>query len=122
VVRRRRPARDDQDKAPGYAGNAYTGNDEPEAAERIFHRLPDILPEPSLERADGMLYALTPTGALHIAPWHLNRPALIAHCLVEQQLQLVRQALLTLRQRWLSCAEKKRQCGGRRRSWGGRKR
>ena len=61
--------------------------------------LSGYLPEHVLEQEDGTLYALTPTGAFHIAQLHLNRPTLIAHRLVERQLQLARQELLALRQR-----------------------
>jgi hypothetical protein len=83
-----------------HACNEYKGNYyQPEASERLLHPLRDILPEHILEQQDGTLYALTPTGAFHIAQLHLNRPALIAHRLVEQQLRLARQELLTLRQR-----------------------
>ena len=78
-----------------YKGNYY----QPEALERILHPLRDNLPEHILEQEDGTLYALTPTGAFHIAQLHLNRPALIAHRLVERHLQLARQELLALRQR-----------------------
>lgn len=83
-----------------HACNEYKGNYyQPEASERILHPLRDNLPEHILEQEDGTLYALTPTGAFHIAQLHLNRPALIAHRLVERQLQLARQELLALRQR-----------------------
>jgi hypothetical protein len=78
-----------------YKGNCY----QPEASKRILHSLHDTLPEHILEQEDGTLYALTPTGAFHIAQLHLNCPALIAHRLVEQQLRLARQELLMLRQR-----------------------
>ena len=80
--------------------NAYKGNYyQPEASERILHPLHDNLSEHILEQEDGTLYALTPTGAFHIAQLRLNRPALIAYRLVERQLQLARQELLALRQR-----------------------
>ena len=78
-----------------YKGNYY----QPEASERILHPLRDNLPEHLLEQEDGTLYALTPTGAFHIAQLHLNRPTLIAHRLVERHLQFARQELLALRQR-----------------------
>jgi len=83
-----------------HACNEYKGNYyQPETLERILHPLRDNLPEHILEQEDGTLYALTPTGAFHIAQLHLNRPTLIAHRLVERQLQLARQELLALRQR-----------------------
>ena len=83
-----------------HACNEYKGNYyQPEASERILHPLRDNLPEHILEQEDGTLCALTPTGAFHIAQLHLNRPALMAHRLVERQLQLARQELLALRQR-----------------------
>jgi hypothetical protein len=83
-----------------HACNEYKGNYyQPEASERLLHPLRDNLPEHILEQEDGTLYALTSTGAFHIAQLHLNRPALIAHRLVERQLQLARQELLALRQR-----------------------
>ena len=83
-----------------HACNAYKGNYyQPEASEHLLHPLRDNLSEHILEQEDGTLYALTPTGAFHIAQLHLNRPTLIAHRLVERQLQLARQELLALRQR-----------------------
>ena len=83
-----------------HACNEYKGNYyQPETLERLLHPLRDNLPEHILEQEDGTLYALTPTGAFHIAHLHLNRPTLIAHRLVERQLQLARQELLDLRQR-----------------------
>jgi HNH endonuclease len=83
-----------------HACNEYKGNYyQPVASEHILHPLRDNVPEHILEQEDGTLYALTPTGAFHIAQSHLNRPALIAHRLVERQLQLTRQELLALRQR-----------------------
>jgi hypothetical protein len=83
-----------------HACNAYKGNYyQPKALERILHPLRDNVSEHILEQEDGTLYALTPTGAFHIAQLRLNRPALIAHRLAERQLQLARQELLALRQR-----------------------
>ena len=83
-----------------HACNEYKGNYyQPETLERLLDPLRDNLPEHILEQEDGTLYALTPTGAFHIAQLHLNRPTLIAHRLVERQLQLARQELLALRQR-----------------------
>jgi hypothetical protein len=83
-----------------HACNEYKGSySQPETLERILHPLRDNLPEHILEQEDGTLYALTPTGAFHIAQLHLNCPTLIAHRLVERQLQLARQELLALRQR-----------------------
>ena len=67
-----------------HACNAYKGNYyQPEASEHLLHPLRDNLSEHILEQEDGTLYALTPTGAFHIAQLHLNRPALIAHNLVQ---------------------------------------
>jgi hypothetical protein len=83
-----------------HACNEYKGNYyQPETLERLLHPLRDNLPEHILEQEDGTLYAQTPTGAFHIAQLHLNRPALIAHRLVERHLQLARQELRALRQR-----------------------
>jgi hypothetical protein len=83
-----------------HACNEYKGNYyQPETLERILHPLRDNLPDHMLEQEDGTLHALTPTGAFHIAQLHRNRPALMAHRLVERQLQLTRQELLALRQR-----------------------
>jgi hypothetical protein len=83
-----------------HACNEYKGNYyQPQASERIPHPLRENVSEHILEQEDGTLYALTPTGAFHIAQLRLNRPALIAHRLVERQLQLARQELLALRQR-----------------------
>ena len=69
-----------------------------EALRRRYNPLRDNFREHTLEQEDGTLHALTPTGAFHIAQLHLNRPAVIAHRLVERQLQLARQELLVLRQ------------------------
>ena len=96
-----------------YKGNYY----QPQASERLLHPLRDNLPEHILEQEDGTLYALTPTGAFHIAQLHLNRPALIAHRLVERQLQLAgRNSWLCANDR-LSCKQKKRKSEGRKRTW-----
>ena len=56
------------------------------------------------KRPTGLRVVVQSCGALapavrYIAQLHLNRPALIAHRLVERQLQLARQELLALRQR-----------------------
>ena len=83
-----------------HACNEYKGNYyQPQASERILHPLRENVSEHILEQEDGTLYTLTPTGAFHIAQLRLNRPALIAHRLVERQLQLTRQEFLALRQR-----------------------
>src|SRR5207249_7158718 len=82
-----------------HACNEYKGDFyQPDAVERLLHPLRDTLSQHIVERDDGTLRALTPTGAFHIEQLHLNRPTLIAHRLAERQLQAERRELLALRQ------------------------
>ena len=83
-----------------HACNEFKGDYyQPDTIERLLHPLRENRSAHLVERADGTLQPLTPTGALHIQQLRLNRPALIAHRLAEQQLQAERQELFALRQR-----------------------
>jgi hypothetical protein len=83
-----------------HACNEFKGDyHQPDAIERLLHPLRENRSAHLVEREDGTLQPLTPTGAFHIQQLRLNRPALIAHRLAEQQLQAERQELLALRQR-----------------------
>lgn len=63
-----------------HACNEFKGDHwDPESEARVLHPLFDPLPEHVTERSDGVLEALTPTGAFHIRQLSLNREALIVH-------------------------------------------
>lgn len=83
-----------------HACNEFKGDYyQPDAIARILHPLRENCSEHLIAHEDGTLQPLTPTGAFHMQQLRLNRPALIAHRLAEQQLQAERQELLALRQR-----------------------
>jgi hypothetical protein len=63
-----------------HACNEFKGNYwREETTRRILHPLRDTLSDHMLERSDGVLDALTETGAFHIERLNLNRASLVAH-------------------------------------------
>lgn len=63
-----------------HACNEFKGDYwQPDTVRHILHPLRDDLSQHVAENEDGLLQALTETGAFHIQRLHLNRDVLVAH-------------------------------------------
>jgi len=69
-----------------YKGSVSPNNVNKNLSELLLHPQQDDLPHHLRENSSGILIGLTKQGTSHIAALHLNREALIAHC-IEQRTQ-----------------------------------
>jgi HNH endonuclease len=75
-----------------HACNEFKGDVwQPGSPQRILHPVRDEVAAHLIEDADGMLRALTETGAFHIDTLHLNRAQLVAYRLERRLLEVARQ-------------------------------
>jgi HNH endonuclease len=83
-----------------HACNAFKGDYwQPDSVRRILHPLRDNLAEHIAERVDGMLFALTATGAFHIQKLRLNRAELVTYRLEHRLIEAARHVQVNILQR-----------------------
>ena len=92
-----------------HACNEFKGSHwQPDSPNRILHPHRDELASHVIEEKDGMLRALTDTGAFHIDRLHLNREPLVEHRRELHRLKSLRQAEAAERERLQQLLERVR--------------
>jgi hypothetical protein len=75
-----------------HACNEFKGDTwQPNSPQRVLHPFRDDVAAHFVERADGLLDALSETGAFHIEKRHLNRAQLVAYRMERRLLEAARQ-------------------------------